>query len=152
MLLPKLRYPGKVQIGVVSNDAVTARLGCSLHLRANDDAASLRAGQLLLVLGMAEKTQVLWLRAFKRSQSFNQSLSIAKELTFQRCNDGAYAQHHPHQPFSELLGSRHVQCLDDFVGHIVLRIHVHGILKNDVVVLCNGNVLDGLVGALDDLL
>ena len=89
MLLPELRYPGKVKIGLIGHDTGTTRCSLCLKLRTDDDTASVGDGQLTLVFGVTEKAQMLRLCHVQRRQPFNQQLGISLQDTTECLDQGA---------------------------------------------------------------
>ena len=87
-LLPELRHAGKVQIGLIGDDAGATRAGQCLKLRADNHARGLGHRQLTLVLGVAEKAELPGLGAFQRRQAINQQIRIAMQFAAQRFNNG----------------------------------------------------------------
>jgi len=68
-LLPNLRDPGKVQVGLIDQNSGAALAGLRFERASNNDAGGLGAGEFALVLGVAEKAQLLGVGCFKRRQS-----------------------------------------------------------------------------------
>ena len=73
-VFPQPRQSSKVKVGVVGHNHRAANAGQGLKSRRDNDAPGPALDQLLLILGMAQKGDVLALCGLERCQTFDSEL------------------------------------------------------------------------------
>ena len=74
---PQLRDPRKIQIRLLAHDAHASFTRYSGHVGGDNDTSRVARGQLRLVFGVTEKTQLASLRSLQGSEPMDKNFRIA---------------------------------------------------------------------------
>ena len=93
-LLPQTRQPGKIKIRVIGHDHRTANMGQCLKSRGHDDTACCTFSQLVLVLGTAQKSDLMRLCGLEWRQAFNGQIRRSGQSPTKTLNNRRECQRH----------------------------------------------------------
>ena len=149
-LPPPLREPRKVQVRVIGHDRrATGQRGFA-HGRRHNHAAGQCGGQLRGIAWVGQEGQAVRVGRFQRGQSLNhQGRITTAQLAAQSGNDLSQPHRCGHGCGPSARRRCRVQRLDHLLGDIDLGTGEDHVLNDQVVLLGIKDLLDDLVGTLD---